>query len=492
MAINIDSNFNYFEALFHNAQENTVLLMDNTGSITAVNTAFTECFGYKQNDIIGKNLSILFTEEDQKNGKPENEVKTVLRKGQCSDNNYLVKKNKDIIWVSGESLLVKNEEGTISILKIIQNINKQKLSEHELERSTDFNENILKSIEDAVIVLDEKINIKQSNNAFNRLFGITTTDTSSLNFKDLIQPYDVNNYLLTKVQKAISVKQGFSNNQITINFISAGQRIFDVSCIPLQTAGTNNVILVLHDITVHKQVEREREDIIGFVAHELRNPLANVVLCNEIMSDAINDNNLVVVRNILERSKNNVMRLNKMIAELYDAAKVNSGNLKLEISEFNFEDMLKEAVETIEVLQPSYHIIVKGSASIQVIADRHRLIQVITNYLSNGIKYSNGRTNVTLSVEHDESTLTVSVRDEGLGISQAQLPYIFQRFFRAEKTRNLEGIGLGLYLCHQIIQAHNGDVWAESEEGKGSTFYFSIPLSSDADAKNGISLKQIM
>jgi signal transduction histidine kinase len=294
------------------------------------------------------------------------------------------------------------------------------------------------------------------------------------------------------VQKAIFNNQGFSNNQITLNFISAGERIFDVSCIPLQTAGTNNVILVLHDITVHKQVEREREDIIGFVAHELRNPLANVVLCNEIMSDAINDNDIVVIKSILERSKNNVMRLNKMIAELYDAARVNSGNLKLEISEFNFEDMLKEAVETIEVLQPSYHIIMKGHASIQVVADRHRLIQVITNYLSNGIKYSNGKTDVTLSVEHDKNTLTVSVKDEGLGISQEQLPYIFQRFFRAEKTRNLEGIGLGLYLCHQIIQAHKGSVWAESEEGKGSTFYFSIPLSSDANTKTAISLKQIM
>jgi signal transduction histidine kinase len=211
------------------------------------------------------------------------------------------------------------------------------------------------------------------------------------------------------------------------------------------------------------------------LAHELRNPLANLVLCNEIMWAAVDENNIRGTKSILERNKNNIMRLNKMIAELYDSTSIHAGNLRLEITQFNFEDMIKEAIETIEILQPSYNIILKGSGNIQVSADRHRLIQVVTNYLSNGIKYSNGKTDVTLTIEHDECSVTVSVKDEGLGISKEQLPYIFQRFFRAEKTKNLEGIGLGLYLCQQIIVAHGGNVWVESEEGKGSTFYFSVP-----------------
>jgi len=150
--------------------------------------------------------------------------------------------------------------------------------------------------------------------------------------------------------------------------------------------------------------------------------------------------------------------------------------LKLEISTFNFGDMIREAIETVEGLQPSYHIVVKGEGNIEVSGDRYRLIQVVTNYLSNGIKYSKGKTDIILTIYYDNKAITVSVKDEGLGISKYQLPYIFERFFRAEKTKNLEGIGLGLYLCRQVIQAHNGQVWAESEEGKGSTFYFSIPI----------------
>jgi PAS domain S-box-containing protein len=476
MPYNIDPGFDYFEALFNNTKENNVLLMDAAGVIITVNSAFTESFGYEKSDIIGKNLAVLFTEEDQKNGKPENELRTVLRQGQCSDNNYLVQKDKDIIWVSGESVLVKNKEGGVNILKVIQDIQKQKVSERALEVSTYFNESILKAIEEAVIVLDDKLQIMQSNKAFDTIFRKDLPGSPPLNFTEFIKPHDLNSNLLDNIQNVVKNGKGFTNVQITINSVSGDKRIFDVSCTPLQNMENNNVVLVMHDITVHKQVEREREDIIGFVAHELRNPLANVVLCNEIMSNSLEEINLPEIKNILERSKNNVMRLNKMIAELYDATSVNSGNLKLEFSEFNFDLMLKEAIETIQVLQPSYNIIVKGDANVQVRADRYRLIQVVTNYVSNGIKYSNGKTDVTLTVKHDENTLTVSVKDEGLGISKEQLPYIFQRFFRAEKTKDLEGVGLGLYLCQQIILAHNGKVWAESEEGRGSTFYFSIPL----------------
>jgi signal transduction histidine kinase len=234
--------------------------------------------------------------------------------------------------------------------------------------------------------------------------------------------------------------------------------------------------VVIHNITEQKLAEREREDIIGFVAHELRNPLANIVLCHEILNEAIENNNTTEMNDMLQRSKNNVMRLNKMIAELYEATKANAGNLRLDIEVFNFQDMIRESVDTIKSLQPYYNIIIKGNGNIEVVGDKFRLQQVVTNFLSNGIKYSNGSRVVLLTVSHDDNQVMVSVRDEGLGISAAQLPFIFERFFRAERTKNLEGIGLGLYLCRQIIYCHQGKIWAESEEGKGSTFYFTIPI----------------
>ena len=325
------------------------LLMNEKGVIIAVNKAFTNCFGYEPEDIIGKNAAILFTEEEQKKGAPEKEFNAVLTTGQGSDNNYLVAKDKTIIWVSGESILVKNDEGEVCILKIIQNIHQQKISEVSLQRSIEFNESILSSIEDAVIVLDKSMNVIKANRAFFKLFNYNEPDVKTINFADLIRPYDVFDEVQNNIQKTIDLKKGFSNIPIEIETTVGEKRIFDVSCNSMQHIDRDNyVLLVIHDITVHKQAEREREDLVGFVAHELRNPLANLVLCNDIMDEAIKENNREELDDMLQRSKNNVSRLNKMIAELYDAAKVNSGNLKLDISSFNFEAMIKEAIDTVK------------------------------------------------------------------------------------------------------------------------------------------------
>lgn len=463
-----------FDALFRNARQNAVLLMGGDGVITAVSPAFTLSFGYTSQDLSGRYFACLYTAEDREKGVPENELRNVMQDGRSSDNNYLVNKDGSYTWVAGESIRVRNNEGHYMLFKMLQNIHRQKVSEVELRRANELNEDILRSIDDVVIVLDESMQVVKVNNAFYRLFKRSDTESSYLDFTGFITSFDVNNSLLNTVSNAVDTGKVFHTRDVEITTALNEKRIFDVTCIPIGES-VQRLLLVIHDVTVHKLIEREREDTIGFVAHELRNPLANLVLCNEIMGDSIADNRIDQVKDMLQRSKSNVMRLHKMIGELYDVTKANSGNLRLEMTDFHMGNMLKEAIDTVQVLQPAYNIIVNGDSDIAVRGDRYRLMQVITNYLSNGIKYSNGKTDVVLTVQHSEGSVVVSVKDEGLGIPGKQLPFIFDRFFRAEKTRNIEGVGLGLYLCSQIIKAHKGQAWADSEEGKGSTFYFSIP-----------------
>jgi len=466
---------NQFESLFYRSKQNALLIIDINGIVNAINPAFIHTFGYSEMDLVGKNANILFTKADQQKRLFKKEIEQVLEKGQSFDNNYFVKKDQSITWVRGEAVLVKSNSGTSFILKMIQDIHEQKITENALRSLNSFNEDILRSIEDVVIVLDEKMNVIKTNKAFASLFKAAVPDISTLNFADLIRPYDKNEYLLMSIKNAFHSKKGFSNKQIEMIISATDIRTYDVSCSFMHGLSDKNILLIVHDITAYKDLEKEKEDVMGFVAHELRNPLSNMILCNELMGEALKENDTLLTESLLQKSKNNASRLQKMITELYESTKINSGYMQLQFYEFNFFDAIKEAIETVEVLQPAYQIIVNGNANISIIADRYRIIQVLTNYLSNGIKYSNG-TNVSLNVSNDEKTLTVSVKDEGLGISKEQLPYVFERFFRVEKTRNIEGIGLGLYLCRQIIHAHKGRVWAESEEGKGSVFYFSIPL----------------
>lgn len=466
----------YLTALFKNAKQNAALLMQPDGTISLINKAFCDNFGYDEEDLVGKNSAFLYTEEDQKKGLPKKELDQVLATGQADDNNYLVNKKKEIVWVSGESVLVKNEKGEAIILKIIQNIHQQKTDEISIRELNNFNENILSTIKDVVIVLDENMNVIKANDAFYNLLRKEEMEISSLNFATFINRYDPDNMLYRSLQEVLVSQNGFSNKQIEIETPEGNKRFFEVTCTSLLNANQRHLLLVIHDITIYKQLEREREDIIGFITHELRNPLSTLSLSNEIMKEAVKENDLPLINSVLNRFENSIQRMNKMIAGLYESTKVNAGQFLLETSEFNFGEMVQEAISTMSVLQPSFEIMITGESNFIVTADRYRLIQVIVNYLSNAIKYSNGNRQVTLTIARDKQSVTVAVKDEGMGITKENLPYIFERFFRAKKTRKIEGIGLGLYLCKQIIRAHKGYVWVESEEGKGSTFYFSIPL----------------
>jgi PAS domain S-box-containing protein len=471
------ADFNYLDSLFKNSKQNTILIMDSDGVVRAVNSAFTAAFGYRPEDIVGRHTELLFTEEDKLRGLPQKELASVNTVGEAVDNNFLVHKDNSISWVSGESLLAVNENGQKSIIKVIQNINTLKISENSIIRLNNFNESILRSIEDVVVVLNRQMDVIKVNAAFCKLFGYTESEALRLNLAGILRSYDKENDLYERLQNVINNKESFGNYSLELETDSGEKKVFDVSCSAMEHGGIDdNILITGHDITTQKQAEKEREDIIGFVAHELRNPLANIVLCNEMMTQLVEDNEVHDLQEYLTRSRNNVMRLNRMISELYDATKFNSGNFTLEKAPFNFEEMIEEALDTIEVLHPDYSIVLEGECPVLVYGDRYRLIQVVTNYLSNGIKYSNNNTKVYINIGQENNDVVVSVRDEGLGISPKQLPHIFGRFFRAERTKNLEGIGLGLYLCRRIVEAHNGKVWAESEEGKGSTFYFSIPV----------------
>lgn len=467
----------YGKALFEKTKENSVIIIETNGTIAAVNPAFTECFGYKQNDIIGKDFKILFTEEDQKKLKPEKELESVLKKGQSNDNNYLINAKGRKIWVSGESVLMENERGNKVVLKIIQNIHEQKLKEIAINQLNYLNENILESIKAAVVVLDKEMNIVKSNTAFKLVFHKNEIPISNIN--DFLKIADEGHRLFNMLENSIKTQTTFSNKEVVIKNPDS-KKTFEVTCTPMKNSDESKVLLVMHDITIYKELQREREDIIGFITHELRNPLSNLMLSTDLMKDGIKENEISFLAEMLDRSENNIQRMNKMITSLYEATKVNSGYFPLDLSEFNFADMVNEAVDSIQALHPLFNIRVQGNGNFVVKADRYRIIQVITNFLSNAIKYSNGHRDVKIVIEQDSKSVTVSVEDNGLGISQDHLPFVFERFFRVEKTRKIEGIGLGLYLCRQIIRSHKGQAGVKSEENKGSVFYFTIPLHAES------------
>ncbi|MEO6316189.1 MAG: PAS domain-containing sensor histidine kinase [Chitinophagaceae bacterium] len=467
-----------FNALFNRSRVNAVLQLDSNGVIKKVNPAFTSFFGYGDSDLKGKHFSILFTDEDKRNRKPWIEIETVLAKGQADDKNFMVHKNGQVSWVSGESILIEQESGTPTVLKVLQDIHQQKDAENSLHQITDFNDSILQVIDDFVVLLDGSLRIVKFNPSFTRLFLADEKTAALADFAAIISPFDVKENLLQQVKQVAASGIPFSKTLVEFNTHS-GDRVFEISCQPIFTRDLSSVLLLVgHDITIHKRTETEREDLMGFVVHELRSPLTSIRMSNDIMSMMLPDDSSEMA-SLLEKNKKYIERLTGMIAELYDAAKLGGGTFQLNMAAFDFNEMMEESLATFRTLHPDFNITTTGTVVQKVMGDRYRLSQVMSNYLANAVKYSGEQRNINIDTSITSTELQVAVEDKGVGVTASQMPYLFDRFFRAEKTRSLEGIGLGLFLCRRIIQAHGGEVWATSKDGQGSVFYFTLPMTAN-------------
>lgn len=465
-----------FKSIYENAATNTIALMDEEGYIIDVNEAFTHSFGYTKDDLHGKHGRVLFSEDDQKNQIPEIEIETVKQQGSAGDKNYMMRKDGSCVWVSGESVFAKDNKGKIFIIKVIQNIHEQKVLEKFLKESQVFLESVVKSIADALVVIDTNYRILKVNNAFYSLFHINSQTIEGLQLFELYHCFFNSGELKEQVENMIE-KEAASQFELKWHDEGDTVKYLSIEASFIQDELSNpKIILVIQDITDKVQSEQQKDDLIGFVVHELRAPLSNVMAINSLLEQTIEDDNKENAEELLKKSNESTKQLSSMVQELYDATKAGAGNLQFDKSSFNFEDVVQEVIESVQLIHADYTITKEGNADVEVSADRGRISQVLNNYLSNAIKYSPGKNKADVRIKVEKENVVVSVTDYGEGIAEDKIPHIFKRYYRADNTKKIEGLGLGLFLSKQIIDAHNGRVWVKSKLKEGSTFNFSIPV----------------
>lgn len=469
----------FYTAILRNSKQNAMIVMDVDGYILHSNKAFEDFFGYTNSDLVGKHTRLFFTQEDQHVKRPEIEIATVKEQGVAEDNNYLVHKDGSLVWVMGESVLVSTGEQDY-ISKIIHNIHTQKVMERFLRDTNELIESMLATMKDGIAVVDADLRILKANKAFHDMFEIPAEPIEGILLYDLNYAFWNEEGMRWKLETMIEEHEYFEKNRFQWNRGDGSIRTLNITAKTMDYSVDNKkrVLLVISDITVEKELEQQKEDLIGFVTHELRNPLANMALCAELMEDSIKENRMEETEEYLAKTRKNIRKLNNVVSELHDATKAGSGQLKVEKQSIQFENLVDEAIDTVRHLHPNYQIIKTGSTPVQISVDRNRILQVLNNYLTNAIKYSPQSNKVHINLSVADSSLVTSVTDFGSGVPPSEISNIFNRYYRIENTRAAEGLGLGLYLCKEIINAHNGKVWVESEENKGSTFYFSIPIES--------------
>jgi signal transduction histidine kinase len=185
-----------------------------------------------------------------------------------------------------------------------------------------------------------------------------------------------------------------------------------------------------------------------------------------------------LVHTFILKAKEGVKKLHNLILDLLDVSKIESGQLQLNHKELNLDELVDDCIQDAQMNTTSHTIIRAGEPSDKIIrGDRDRLEQVLINLISNAIKYSPAATNIIVETLSTADDITVTVQDQGMGIAGSEHKKIFGRFYRAKDSNTvISGFGLGLYICSQIIKRHKGKIGVVSQEGKGSTFYFTLPL----------------
>jgi signal transduction histidine kinase len=227
-----------------------------------------------------------------------------------------------------------------------------------------------------------------------------------------------------------------------------------------------------------EQQARIRAHFISVASHELKSPITSQKAYLQLLKKSIKGNNLGVYNSYLNKIEAQTDKLTNFINDLLDVSKMTSRKLQYNFTLFDMKSCVQEAIENIHSLLITHKVQIKGNIERKVYGDKDRIYQVITNLLSNAIKYSPEANIIVVSLSEDNHDINVSVQDYGIGINPANLDKIFNRFFRVTESdeSHFKGLGLGLYLSAEIIKKHNGKIWVESIERKGSTFYFTLPI----------------
>lgn len=241
------------------------------------------------------------------------------------------------------------------------------------------------------------------------------------------------------------------------------------------------------DITKRKELERQKDEFLAIASHELKTPVTSLKAYGQVLQMFFEQKGDTHAAATMLKMDTQINKLTSLISDLLDVTKMQSGRLIMHEEVYDFNELLNEIIGQLQ-LTTRHHALKKKLGRLKKVSgDKERIGQVITNLLTNAIKYSPGSNQIIIRSESRDQSILLSVQDFGVGIAKEKHHKVFEQFFRVsgEKENTFPGLGLGLYVSSEIIKRQNGKIWLESSEGNGSTFFFSIPLVQPAPG-NGI------
>jgi two-component system, OmpR family, phosphate regulon sensor histidine kinase PhoR len=341
-----------------------------------------------------------------------------------------------------------------------------------LKEERNLSSAILGSMVEGVAVVDASERLVFANPGFAEILGLDVPPQSGSALLEVVRQTE----LIEAVRKVL---KGDPRVEAEIVTGTLRQHFFAVTVASVRAAETSGAVIVLHDITELRKLERVRRDFVANVSHEFKTPLTAIQgFAETLLAGALDDpqNRVRFLEIILEHSR----RLARLTDDLLKLSQMDADRLGLEMRRVSVSQFVESCVETAK--RPAAEKDLRLSVNLQerlpdIAADRRRLAEVLQNLLDNAIQYTPPGGQIMISASADATEVTFTVSDTGIGIPQADQPRIFERFYRVDAARSREvgGTGLGLAIAKHLVEVHGGRLWVESEIGQGSQFYFTVP-----------------
>ncbi|MBO9660177.1 MAG: PAS domain S-box protein, partial [Chitinophagaceae bacterium] len=469
--------------------------------IVYCNKAFERISGYERKDIIGRNCR--FLQQDDRQQAAISELREAVSKGETATvvlRNY--KKDGTLFWNELYMSPVRDLTGELQYFIGVQNdVTRRKQAEEEvmdqqanleerieqrtlqLKENEDYLNSIIETVRESLVVLDDQLNVVSANNSFFRTFEVNDTETIGVKLYDLGNgQWDIPK-LKALLEQVLPTNNPVLDFEVEYDFPHIGRKHMLLNAYQIESQGNfkDRILLAIEDITARKSAEQRKDDFLSIASHELKTPLTVIKGYQDLMMSFSDDDLSPRARQLLVKAARSSDRLHNLISTLLDVSRIQSGNLELQKEELLIDSVVKDAIElAVHSSASSHEIELTGHTDHQIHADRERLLQVVNNLLGNAIKYSPGKKKVFVTLSQSAHDIKCSVTDQGIGISEEDRLLIFGRFFRAPMHKQLfPGMGIGLYVCEQVIAAHRGKIWIENSSAEGTTFSFTIPFNAE-------------
>lgn len=381
-------------------------------------------------------------------------------------------------WFLSQGEPLRNEAGQdVLWLVTCTDIDEQKRTEDALRQSQE-RVNLLMNSSVIGIFLANDDEIVDANATFLRMTGYTredlqqrnvhwatTTHPSASSFSQQVYQEVVAQHCTTPFETELVCRDG-SHLPVLLGGVAFHDQV-------LQGVG-----FVL-DNSARRELEQRKDAFLGMASHELKTPLASLKLQIQLLRKKLEKQDLSNGEVACARMETQLNAITRLVDELLDLSRIQAGKLAYTHEDIDLDEMLTEVVDVLQHTQTTHTIVLQHAASPAfVVGDRDRLAQVFLNVLSNAIKYAPGAPLIEVVLNTSAETVTISVRDQGIGIPRELQGRIFERFYRAVPLQQhaLPGLGMGLYIVAEIVKHHEGTIRVESEKGKGSTFHITFPL----------------